>query len=181
LEQLPKRLGIALAKYHSIVFVMRIYEHIAAKYVDSAMLDRLTLDTFATAKRESDSGNRGLELGQKMVEVCGYANAISFLADFTVHQVILLFGFYMYIRENQAKRVSTDEEENVMHYGSLTLSVLKRSAFLALSRAVGLVSASVGGGLGTMIKPGWGTLAGINLFDSISAALTDDMVNTAPA
>jgi hypothetical protein len=158
---------------------MRICEHVAAKYVDTRMLDKLTLDTFAAAKRESDKGRTGLELGQQMVEVCGYANAISFFADYIVHQAILLFGFYMYIRDQQKKNESRYGQD--LHYGSLTLSVVKRSAFLALSRAIGLASASVGGALGTMAVPGWGTIAGLNFFDSISSVLTDDLVSGSPA
>ena len=150
-------------KYHSILFVMRAYEYVAAQMVDLVTLDKLTLDTYSDAKREPNRPTRDL------VSTNAYANVIAFLADYSVHQILLLAGYYAYTRERR----------NV-HYGSLTLSVSFNSASLALSRVIGWIMASLGGAVGTVVWPGWGTLIGTNVMDSIASSLTEGMTSGAP-
>src|SRR3569623_3727854 len=94
-EAFPHRLAVAFGKYHSIILVMRLYEHLASKFVDKLMLDKLTMDTFDSAKRSARQGKTGRELATDVFATCWKANLISYLADFSVHEVILLFGYYV--------------------------------------------------------------------------------------
>jgi hypothetical protein len=151
---------------------MRIYEHVASKYVADETLDTLTIDTFECAKRTAKTEDRG-KLFTSMFATCWKANTISFLADYSVHQLILAYGYYVYIKEKRRriKQGNTDD----LKMGSLTLSFIQKSSLLAFSRGVSLCFSSVGGAIGTTFWPGWGTLAGTNLGDSLSLSLTDDV------
>jgi hypothetical protein len=168
MEGIRERIGIAFLKYHAVVLVMRLYEYIASLYVDDVVLDALTMDSFECAKREAKTKEGG-ELGLQMFGTCWRANLISFLADYSIHQVILAYGYYLYVRE-QRKRPNGEE----LHRGSLALSFLRKSAHLAVSRVVGLGMSSVGGGVGSTLWPGWGTLVGTNLGDTLALQLTED-------
>jgi hypothetical protein len=183
-------------KYHAITLVMRLYEEVASRFVSNVMLDKLTLDTFASAKRRQreSSDNKANFSIKDMTREGWYANFIAFLADYSVHQVILAYGYYVYIRQHQLekrqKRLAAaanqgkesadnsddSDDDPLLHPGSLVLSFTKKSTLLALSRIIALAMASVGGALGTMLVPGWGTLAGTNFGDGIAASLTDDFV-----
>ena len=153
---------------------MRVYEHVASKYVTEETLDTLTIDTFECAKRTAKSEDRGTgKLFTAMFTTCWKANAISFLADYSVHQLILAYGYYIYIKEKRRriKQGNTDD----LKVGSLTISFIHKSSLLAFSRGVSLCFSSVGGAIGTTFWPGWGTLAGTNLGDSLSLSLIDDV------
>jgi hypothetical protein len=39
----------AFAKYHVVILVIQLFEHIAAKHYDKVILDKLTLDPFQAA------------------------------------------------------------------------------------------------------------------------------------
>jgi len=167
MEALPDKIIVAYLKYHAVILLMRLYEHIASKFVDEEKLDELTLDTFEAAKRRANAGKDGL--AREMVTVCWKANAISFLADYSVHQVIIAYGYYKIIQERRRKIKNGDGYENTEgNDESLGLSFMKKSTMLALSRGVSLYFASVGGALGTTLWPGWGTLAGTNFGDSLA-------------
>jgi hypothetical protein len=165
----PRRLTIALGKFHAITLLMRCYEFVASKFFDVATLDKLTLDSFDSAKREAKAGKDQLEVLWTMTTTCCYANAIAFLADYSVHQMILLLGYYVYVREKRRQH-----RLESIHYGSMALACAKKSSSLALSRVVGLGFASLGGAAGSVIYPGWGTMAGISLGDSLAASLIDE-------
>ena len=177
MEALPQRIMVAYLKYHAIVLVMRLYEHLASKMVDEAQLDKLTLDTFHAAKHIS--GDSKDSIAREMTRVCWHANLISFLADFSVNQAILTFGYYKYIQSHRRKVKSSgddsDSTEGEIHAGALILSFMRKSTLMALSRGISLVLASVGGGVGSLMWPGWGTLAGTNFGDSLGSTLTDDV------
>jgi hypothetical protein len=176
MEGIPHRIAVAFAKYHAVVLVMRLYEHIASRFVDEETLDKLTIDTFECAKRNSRAKEGG-ELAREMLATCWRANMISFLADYSVHQIILAYGYYVYIQEQRRrlKRNGGDSEGSELHRGSLALSFLKKSTLLAVSRGVGLGFSSLGGSIGSIVWPGWGTLAGTNLGDSLALQLTEDV------
>lgn len=202
IQVFPQKLCTAYMKYHAITLVMRLYEEIASRFVSNVMLDKLTLDTFSSAKRRQREQNNNHNIAyfsiNDMTREGWYANLIAFLADYSVHQVILAYGYYVYIRQhrlekrqkrlaataaaNQGKAAADgggrDDNDNdpFLHPGSLVLSFTKKSTLLALSRIIALAMASVGGALGTMVVPGWGTLAGTNFGDGIAASLTDDFV-----
>jgi hypothetical protein len=177
MEALPQRIMVAYFKYHAIVLVMRLYEHLASKMVDDAQLDKLTLDTFDAAKRVSRDSKDGI--AREMTRVCWHANMISFLADFSVNQAILAFGYYKYIQGRRRKIKSagddSDSMEDEIHAGALILSFMRKSTLMALSRGISLAFASIGGGVGSSMWPGWGTLAGTNFGDSLGSTLTDDV------
>jgi hypothetical protein len=171
LESIPRRIAVAFAKYHAIVMVMRFYEHVASKYVDEVAIDKLTMDTFECAKRTARTEEGG-KLFNSTLSTCLRANTISFLADYSVHQIILAYGYYLYI---QAKKKRIQQNNEDLQQGSLVLSFIHKSALLVFSRVVGLVLSSGGGAVGTLFWPGWGTLAGTNLGDSLALSLTDDV------
>ena len=185
LEALPKAISKAYVKYHAITIVMRIYEEVASKCVDMVTLDKLTLDTFASAKRRK-SEDKQISVGA-MTKEGWYANMIAFLADYSVHQVLMALGYYAYVsrrrREQRQKRLAAEaagkeykDENDDVHAGSLVLSFTKQSTLLAISRVFALACASVGGAFGTLVWPGWGTLAGTNFGDGLAASMTDDFV-----
>lgn len=178
---------------------MRVYEEIASHFVSYEMLDKLTLDTFSSAKRrrqrESSTHNSSTTFSSNIMEMTRegwYANLIAFLADYSVHQIILAYTYYSYIHrhrlEKRQKRLAAaanktaqndgdeNDDDDPLHPGSLVLSFTKKSTLLALSRMIALAMASVGGALGTMVFPGWGTVAGTNFGDGIAASLTEDFV-----
>ena len=182
MEALPQKIMVAYLKYHAIVLVMRLYEHFASKIVSEERLDKLTLDTFDASKRLAPVSKDGIT--RDMTLVCWHANLISFLAEYSVNQVILAFGYYKYVQEQRRKiKSGGDDSESTdgeIHAGSLMLSFMKKSTLLALSRGINLAFASIGGGVGSSLWPGWGTLAGTNFGESIGSTLTDD-VDTRPS
>lgn len=153
---------------------MRLYEHVASKYVTEETLDTLTIDTFECAKRTAKT-DEGSKLFTSMLTTCWKANTISFLADYSVHQLILAYGYYIYIKEKRRRIKQGTSSAEDLKMGSLTLSFIHKSSLLAFSRGVSLCFSSVGGAVGTTFWPGWGTLAGTNLGDSISLSLVDDV------
>lgn len=176
IDELPHRIMVAFLKYQCTVLVMRFYESIAARRVDEATLDKLTMDTFECAKRTAKQ-EQGVALARDMTRTCWQANLISFLADYSVHQVILAYGYYRYIQERRRRikngSLSSDDDA-VIHGGSILLSFFTKSSYLAVSKVFALACASLGGGIGSVLMPGWGTLAGTNFGDSIALGLTDD-------
>lgn len=181
IEELPTKLAVALAKYQAVILVMRLYEHLASKFVTEVTLDKLTMDTFSGAKRSAAQGKEGYQMGREMLSTCWNANLISYLADYSIHQMILLFGYYMYVRDQRNKRrrqiepSETDEHTDEMENGPLVLSIIRNSTLLAMSRGIGLSFAAAGGAVGSMLVPGWGTLIGTNLGDGFAVTLTEDM------
>lgn len=175
MEGIPRRIGVAFLKYHSIVLVMRLYEYVASRFVDDEALDKLTIDTFECSKRDSQSHKTGGALFGAMLNTCWRANMISFLADYSVHQIILAYGYYIYIRDQRRRLKRNDGTAIELHGGPLAMSFIQNSTQLAVSRGVSLGLSSLGGALGTVMWPGWGTLAGTNLGDSLALQLTDDV------
>jgi hypothetical protein len=153
---------------------MRLYEHVASKYVSEETLDLLTIDTFECAKNTAKTKEGG-KLFSSMLTTCWKANSISFLADYSVHQLILVYGYYIYIKEKRRRIKQGTTSTQGLKIGSLTASFLYKSSVLVFSRGVSLCFSSVGGAIGTTVWPGWGTLAGTNLGDSLSVSLVDDV------
>ena len=162
----PEKVGIAFVKYHAVVIVMRIYERLASNVVDLITLDKLTRDTFKEAKRVSEKDNG--RIGREMFTACMYANLIAFLADYTVHQAILCYTHYLAVRKIR-------DRKNVANADADGKKLAKRSALLLLSRAFGLTMASIGGAIGSLFLPGWGTVGGTNFGDGLATMIIEDI------
>mmetsp|Transcript_11347 Transcript_11347/g.23201 ORF Transcript_11347/g.23201 Transcript_11347/m.23201 type:complete len:463 (+) Transcript_11347:65-1453(+) len=67
---------------------------------------------------------------------------------------------------------STDDNNNDEE-GAMALSYLIKTVRIIVSRSVGLVAASYGGAYGTVLWPGWGTLLGTSVADSIVSSVLD--------
>jgi len=97
ITSLPNRILKALLKFHASTLFMRLFEHLCLHILfpnNIRMVDRLTKDPFCSAQRKSlRCGGDNIAAGKQMYKTAMYSNAISFLADYTVHQCIL-FGLY---------------------------------------------------------------------------------------
>jgi hypothetical protein len=197
----------ALAKYHAITLVMRLYESIADRFYDKVTLDKLTMDTFyaaqkltgkdqfessiRTTSKASTNSKSNMEIASNMFQTTMWANVIAFLSDYSVHQVILCYGYFIYIRERRKRmkqqqeqgeglpptprRQQQDEEDDrLMDQGAILASFLKKSTRLLVSRGVGLVFGSCGSAVGTIVWPGWGTLLFANLGEGTVGTLLDE-------
>jgi hypothetical protein len=117
--------------------------------------------------------------------VCsGFISPFHGIPTQTVYQVILVFGYYTYIQEQRKqKRLKNVKEEPAasdnmdnMPGGPLVLNIMRKSTLLVLSRGIALGFASMGGAVGSMISPGWGTLVGNNFGDGLASTLTEEFV-----
>ena len=108
---------------------MRIYEAVAAKMFDDVTVDKLTLDTYSSSLRREKTGQT--IVFTEVFGECFNSNLVCYLADYSVHQIILIFGYSMYIREQRRKLKSQNEKEareaaNELHPGSLMVSLTKK-------------------------------------------------------
>lgn len=78
--------------------------------------------------------------------------------------------------EDEAKKPVTAEEEISMSeslsredYSAIMYSFLRKSVKITSQRAIALLTLSLGGAIGTMMKPGWGTLFGMNLGEAAAS------------
>lgn len=175
----PQKLLTAFAKYHVITLTVRLYEYVAAQCYDKVTLDKLTMDPFSAAKKMSasnDFNNDNQKIAREMFHTSLWANVISFMADYSVHQVILCYGYYIYVRERR-KRGGVEEEGMA---GTIATSLLTKSTRLLLSRSVGLLASSTGGAIGSVVWPGWGTLLGANMAEGASGVVFDEAPSAAP-
>ena len=148
---------------------MRTYEYIADKFYDSVTMDKLTMDTFrASLKLTSESDESSGKVARTMFHTTLWANTIAFMADYSVHQVILCYTYYRYVQQRRRNK----EEEGFN--GAIMSRLLKKSSQLMTSRGVGLFCSAVGGAMGTIVWPGWGTLLFSNLGEGAAGVIVDD-------
>ncbi len=182
---------VGLVKFHAATLVMRLYETVASFYVDSFTLDRLTQDTFKSAKRAALIDSNPQLLRRDMFWTCLWANGIAYLADLSV-QIVLLVGpaayYYYRRRQERAERIrrlkkyddttaQKDAEDDVEDFGPLFMTLVYKSSLLTISRASSLVATSVGGAVGSAWYPGWGTLVGSNLADGVASGAFDELLS----
>ena len=172
---------------------MRLYEYIFSKRVDSITLDKLTKDPFQAAIRTSEvTGRDSKEIIRPMFDTCLWSNAIAFLADYTVHQVILAFTYYVYCRERRRRLVLEREEQKLLKAadedtdesseeeiddstaGAIAMTFGLKSSKLIVSRGLGLVACAAGGAYGSYWWPGWGTTIGQSLGDSLMSTALEE-------
>lgn len=132
------------------------------------------------------------ELAKRMFTTCIWANIIPFLAELTVQQGVLIYGYGMYYmakhkrkkcREDAVKgevvvgdgetemdKCNVEDKHDEMAYA---LSLFFRSCHLSVSKAASWIVASAGGAVGSVLLPGWGTVFGIQVGDTIAGAIFD--------
>lgn len=172
---LQNKVITAFAKYHAVTLVMRFYEKIAANFYDNVRMDKLTMDAYNASLKVFAKGESKSQTMETMFHTTFWANMIAFMADYSVHQAILFYGYYIYIKDRRKKNDGSEEEG---FNGALMTSMLKKSTQLAISRGFGLFCTSIGGAVGTVLWPGWGTIVAGNLGDSVGNLILDDGTST---
>lgn len=125
---------VAYGKFHAITIMMRIYESLAAKLYDDVVVDALTVDTYSSTLRREKMGKQ-LSTRENFSE-CWYSNFIAYLADYSVHQIIVAFGYAVFISEQRRKlrqartKEEADKARDELHVGSLALSFMKKVCIL---------------------------------------------------
>ena len=178
----PSRLLTAFCKYQVITLVMRTYEWAAdALYGDKVLLHKLTMDPFRAAKQivavpaGESSPKEPKVVATEMFHTTLWANAIAFMADYSVHQAILCYGYYKYYQTHVIKpRKERSGDSSDGQEGAILTSLLKKSTQLAISRCFAWVCSAAGGAVGTLWWPGWGTLVCSNMGEGIAGVLVED-------
>lgn len=176
-----------MLKYQTITLVMRMYEYIFSKRVDAITLDKLTKDPFQAAVRTSEvTGRDSKEIIRPMFDTCLWSNAIAFLADYSVHQVILAYTYYLYCRERRRRMIEEREEQNLVEEneseekledasgGAIAMTFAMKSSRLMVSRGLGLLACAAGGAYGSYWWPGWGTTMGQSLGDGLMSTALEE-------
>ncbi len=160
---------------------MRSYEHLASLRYDKLVVDKLTMDPFfasrkIAASKTTDSATDSTAIAKEMFYTTFWGNLIAFMADYSVHQVILCYGYYVYVRRKrqQATAKRSSEETFVAVDGVILTSLLRKSTQLLVSRSFGLFCSAVGGAVGTLWWPGWGTILLSNMGEGAASVVMDD-------
>ena len=66
----------------------------------------------------STSNAQKMEIAKTMFNTSMWANVIAFLADYSVHQVILCYGYYVYMKERRRRLKSQQGQEQVVAGGT---------------------------------------------------------------
>ena len=199
----------AFTKYHAVTIILRLYEYIADKLVlrgDLQLMDKITMDPFQMSKRISlkiESKPNCTEtvrdypiyVGTTMTSTTFYANLLSFCADYSLHQGLLCYGYYKYYNYQRTKRldIATSDLDSFGNSDSnsnftsditedeklLAKDLGMKSSKLLSNRGLGLICNAIGGGIGSIIWPGWGTIIFSSLGDSVSGMILDDGYNKA--
>mmetsp|Transcript_4199 Transcript_4199/g.6214 ORF Transcript_4199/g.6214 Transcript_4199/m.6214 type:complete len:326 (-) Transcript_4199:89-1066(-) len=180
-ERFPHKCMNALIRFHAATLMMRWYEHKALSLFSIRAVDKLTKDTYTSAKRKYARNNEDrVKTGTQMFSTSLRASAIAVLSDLTVQQAILSFGYglyyYNYILKLRGKRKSGKDAQACTENnlgGGILLKFSLMSSSLLVSRAFAWLASGVGACLGTMLLPGWGTIAGAQLFDGFAGSLCD--------
>ena len=183
----PNKFLIAFAKYHSIAIVMRTYEFIASKFYPETTMDALTMDFFAASKtlaNKTDVPHNKSHSFAVMTETTFWANLMYYLADYSVHQILFCYGYYMYYQRQKKKQVgSSSKSPNAVDEFAIETAqdCAVTSAHLIGSRMCGLVFSAIGAGVGILVKPGWATLMASTMAESTGMTMVDDGYTTAIA
>lgn len=172
------------------------------------IMDKLTRDTFQASKRTSQllhnqehapgkvissdgiETSTSRELARQMFSTCIWANIIPFLAELTVQQGVLIYGYGVHYVARQMRKKNRErnneecnkindddddrkDDDNDVSESAYALSLMFRSSRLSIARYMSWISASAGGAIGSVIWPGWGTIFGIQVGDAVVGALID--------
>jgi hypothetical protein len=111
-----------------------------------------------------------------MTDTAFYSSLLFTLADYSVHQMLFCYGYYKYYQHQQDKKKKRrqHEELSVDEKKAIAKECVQTSSHLLASRSCGLVCSAIGAGIGTLVKPGWGTLLMSTMAESSGGMLIDD-------
>jgi len=171
----PNRFFTAFAKFHVIALFMRTYELLASRKYDDVVLDKLTMDPFHASKKTASASSDKSAVAKEMFHTTFWANTIAFMADYSVHQIILCYGYYAYVRRKREERKSQQsQEEAIVVDAAVLTSMLRKSTQLFVSRVFGLTCSAIGGAVGTLWWPGWGAVLLSNMGEGAASVVMDD-------
>jgi len=129
------------------------------------------------------------ELTKRMFSTCLWANVIPFLAELTVQQLVLVYSYWVYYAAKKRRQTEREgmegwdnedsvgetqcEEDDATSESAYALALMFRSSRLTIARSMSWIAASAGGAIGCVVYPGWGTVFGIQIGDTLVGALTD--------
>jgi hypothetical protein len=145
------------------------------------IMDKLTRDPYQAAIRTSqilhnrEHSNGGettanRELARRMFATCTWANIIPFLAELTVQQGVLIYGYGAYYTARHKRRKNREaakeesggepecDESDKHEETAYALSLFFRSCHLTVARSASWLVASAGGAAGSVVLPGWVSL-----------------------
>jgi hypothetical protein len=169
-RDLPGKIFNSFIKTNAIIFIMRCYEWMAEKVVDEIQLDRLTMDSFYESKRVAQRERDPSQHRSEMTDVGLWSSFVLYLADYSVHQIIIGYATYIFYRRKRQElkdRQAAGEEDSVE--GGVLLSFVTQSSTLLLSRAASWYLSAIGGAYGSVMFPGWGVFIGSSFGDTIGA------------
>lgn len=175
------------------------------------IMDNLTRDPFQASKRTSQllhnqehspgkvissdgiETSTSREVANRMFSTCLWANIIPFLADLTVQQGVLIYGYGIYYMAKRRRRKAREEgkveeeddainpaaeckngdDDDDISDSAYALSLMFRSSRLISAKSMSWIAASAGGAVGSVIYPGWGAVFGNQIGDTIVGALID--------
>ncbi|KAL3936924.1 MAG: hypothetical protein SGARI_002351 [Bacillariaceae sp.] len=188
----PNKFLIALAKYQAIAIAMRTYEFVASKFYPETTLDALTMDFFSASKtlaNKTDIPHNKAHSFAVMTETTFWANLMYYLADYSVHQILFCYGYYVYYQRQRKKQLGPTSQQSttaattgIDEFAMETAQdCAVTSAHLIGSRMCGLVFSAIGSGVGILFRPGWGTLMASTMAESAGLTMVDDGYATAIA
>lgn len=136
-----------------------------------------------------------------MTETTFWANLLTFCADYSLHQALLCYGYYKYYQYQRQKRLDANTADTTsvevdwgdgvvddidvddvskpssgggMGNKELVENFALNSIRLGTNRTLGLVCSAIGGGIGSIIWPGWGTIVVSAIGDNVAGIVLDD-------
>jgi len=174
LRKLPTKVINGILRFQCVTVTMRLYEWFVADVlvVTDKTIDKLTKDIFNSAIRKHErfgDRNRTYDKNKmmwKMFNTCLWANSISFLADLTVQLLIHFCRYYLYSKKKE-RLLEYQPNQHVIEYKSNRWLFWFKFLRISISRTFSFMTACVGGAIGSSLHPGWGTLLGVQIGDSI--------------
>jgi len=151
-------------------------------------------DTLQAQKKETVMDHKGYVI-YTMTATTFWSNLLSFCADYSLHQGLLCYGYYKYYNYQRQKRLTiiaaaaaaadddSDYSDNCDYSSAIAITdddkllakdLLKKSVRLGGNRGLGLVCSAIGGGVGSLVWPGWGVVVGSAMGDNVAGFVLDD-------
>jgi hypothetical protein len=157
-KELKQRVVPSVLRYQATLSLMVLFQGFLSAFVSKETLYRLTQHpprrALIVSSRESDR----LAVGMELWISCLWANLLFFAASYTVAQIGLC---YKLDRKRKMLRIHGSPNDDQTDFGNLVTSSWK----LISTRCRRYFYSSLGGGLGSIFWPGWGTLYGIGFGD----------------